>query len=78
MVLYGVMTTDPTFFGLVIEYCRLGDLRTLLDAQDTEISNEQKMRILMDIAQVNEMKWQLASKLSSSYPDCHVVDYSSL
>ena len=51
--MYGVMTTDPTFFGLVVEYLKLGDLRTLLNAVETHISDTQKWRILMNIAQVN-------------------------
>lgn len=52
--MYGVVTTDPTVYGLVIEYFELGDLRTLLNAKDTHISDEQKTRILLDIAQVSE------------------------
>ena len=47
------MTTDQSFFGLVVAYYERGDLRALLDDRDTHISIEQKSRILMDVAQVN-------------------------
>lgn len=48
---YGMYTTDPTFAGLVMEYCPRGDLRKHLDDSETPIDNEQKMGFLMDIAQ---------------------------
>ena len=49
---YGIMTTDQNFFGLIFERCTLGDLRALLNNRDVHLSNQQKARILMDIAQV--------------------------
>ena len=52
MVFYGIMTTDQKYFGLILESCPLGDLRDLLDTGETHLSNDQKSRILMDIAQV--------------------------
>ena len=53
VIIYGVYTKDSSYLGLVLEFCRDGDLRRLLDS-NTSLSNEQKLQILMDIAQVNE------------------------
>ena len=52
--MYGVMTTDSDYFGLVIEYFELGDVRMLLDAKEEtpHISIDQKSQILLDIAEV--------------------------
>ena len=50
--MYGVYTKDQSFYGIVIEFLEHGDLRTRLDAKGTHLSNEQKWRMLMDIAQV--------------------------
>ena len=53
MILYGVVTTDPNSFGFVIEFCVCGDLRNnVLDAKDMQLSIEQMLQILMDVAQV--------------------------
>ena len=52
MIFYGVVTTKAESFDLVIEYCEDGDLRNLLDTKETEISDEQKLQIVMDVAQV--------------------------
>ena len=49
---YGTVTTNAESFDLVIEYCEDGDLRNLLDTKETEISDEQKLQIVMDVAQV--------------------------
>ena len=47
----GVYTKDSSFLGLVLEWCRYGDLRKLLST-NTPLSNAQKLQILIDIAQV--------------------------
>ena len=52
VIFYGVVTTNAESFDLVIECCEDGDLRKLLDTKETQISDEQKSQILMDIAQV--------------------------
>ena len=53
VVLYGVVTTDPNSFGLVIEFCVCGDLRNnVLDAKHIHLGIEQMLQILMDVAQV--------------------------
>ena len=49
--MYGVYTKDSSYLGLVLEFCRHGDLRKLLNT-NTPLSNAQKLQILMDIAQV--------------------------
>ena len=51
MRFYGICTKDPTVASIVVEFCSLGDLRTYLDS-DVLLDTQQKMRILMDIAQV--------------------------
>ena len=51
--MYGVTTTDPNYFGIVIEDCPHGDLRKRLDNPSTNLSIEQKFQILKDIAEVN-------------------------
>ena len=51
VTMYGVYTKDSSYLGLVLEFCRHGDLRGLLDS-NTSLSNEQNLQILMDIAQV--------------------------
>ena len=48
---YGIYTRDSRFAAMVIEYCSLGDLRNYLDSK-MPLGSQQKMRILMDIAQV--------------------------
>ena len=53
VVMYGVVTTDPNSFGLVIEFCVCGDLRNnVLDVKDIHLGIEHTLQILMDIAQV--------------------------
>ena len=49
--MYGICTKDPAVASIVVEFCSLGDLRTYLDS-DVLLGTQQKMRILMDIAQV--------------------------
>ena len=51
--MYGVVTTDPTSFGIVIEHCGRGDVRKLLNERHTHLSNKQKLQILKDIAEVS-------------------------
>ena len=48
---YGMCIRDPTFAGLVIEWCPGGDLRNRLNS-DELLSYEQKKEILQDIATV--------------------------
>ena len=48
---FGVVTTDSSWLGLVVEYCSGGDLRTALDADDAASIDEAQRRIwLSDIA----------------------------
>ena len=49
---YGVYMKDRSFLGLVMEYCEDGDLRQLLSRTEVDLSDEQKWRILLDIAEV--------------------------
>ena len=51
--MWGVVTTDPTSFGIVIEHCGRGDVRKLLNERHTHLSNKQKLQILKDIAEVS-------------------------
>ena len=51
MRVYGICTKDPTVASIVLEFCSLGDLRTYLDS-DVPLGDEQRVAILMDIAQV--------------------------
>ena len=48
--IYGVYTKDPSYYGMLVECCELGDLRTLLDKMDTHLSNQHI--VILDIAQV--------------------------
>ena len=41
---YGVVTTDSSWLGLVVEYCAGGDLREALDADDYATSVDEKQR----------------------------------
>ena len=50
--MYGTMTSNPKWFGLVLEFCPGGDLRKRLDQTATRLSKGQMLRFLMDIAQV--------------------------
>ena len=49
---FGVVTTEPSWLGLVVEYCEGGDLREALDADDyaTSVDEEQRRSWLSDIA----------------------------
>ena len=49
---FGVVTTDSLWLGLVVEYCEGGDLREALDADDyaTSVDEEQRRSWLSDIA----------------------------
>ena len=48
---YGVVTTDSSWLGLVVEYCAGGDLREALDADDAaSIDEAQRRSWLSDIA----------------------------
>ena len=52
---YGVYTQKAGFLGLVLEYCRNGDLRMLLDNKKEtgqDLGEEQTLVILTDIAEV--------------------------
>ena len=49
--MYGICTTDPAVASVVMEFCSLGDLRTYLDS-DVLLDDEQRVTILMEIAQV--------------------------
>ena len=40
--------------GLVLEWCRHGDLRGLLDQTATNLAIEKKLLLLMDIAEVTK------------------------
>ena len=51
---YGICTIDPTFAGLVIEYCPEGDVRSYLDS-NKPLDTQRKTRILMDIAKVQHI-----------------------
>ena len=42
--MYGVVTTDSSWLGLVVEYCAGGDLREALDADDYATSVDEKQR----------------------------------
>jgi len=46
---YGVVTTDPTFLGLVMEFCPGGSLRGALDTED-EITSDRRRVWLSDVA----------------------------
>ena len=46
---FGVVTNDPSYLGLVVEYCSGGDLRTRLDEQPN-IDPAQKKLWLSDIS----------------------------
>ena len=46
---YGAVTTDPSYMGMVIEFCSGGDLRTRLDT-DWNVVDRQRGRWLLDIA----------------------------
>ena len=48
---YGICTKDPAVASIVLEFCSLGDLRTYLDS-DVPLGDEQRVTILMEIAQV--------------------------
>ena len=50
--LLGVVTTDTTYFGIVVERFKHGDLRTLLDNEDTHLDDGQKLLVITDIAMV--------------------------
>ena len=51
VAVYGVVTTDTTWLGLVVEYCGGGDLREALDADDAaSIDEAQRRSWLSDIA----------------------------
>ena len=51
VAVYGVVTTDSTWLGLVVEYCGGGDLREALDADDAaSIDEAQRRSWLSDIA----------------------------
>ena len=48
---FGVVTTDSSWLGLVVEYCSGGDLRAALDAEDAaSIDEAQRRSWLSDIA----------------------------
>ena len=47
---FGVVTVDPTFFGLVLEFCPGGDLRARLDDESATIEDPLKRLWLSDIA----------------------------
>ena len=48
---FGVVTTDSSWLGLVVEYCSGGDLRAALDADDAaSIDEAQRRSWLSDIA----------------------------
>ena len=47
---FGVVTVDPTFFGLVLEFCPGGDLRARLDEESSTIDDPLKRLWLSDIA----------------------------
>ena len=51
--MWGVVTTDPNWLGIVIEHCGRGDVRKLLNERHTHLSNGQKLQILKDIAEVS-------------------------
>jgi len=46
---YGVVTTDPTFLGLVMEFCPGGSLRGALDTKD-EITSDRRRVWVSDVA----------------------------
>ena len=51
VAVFGVVTTDSSWLGLVVEYCSGGDLREALDADDaTSIDEAQRRSWLSDIA----------------------------
>ena len=52
MWIYGVRTTDQDYFGFVLEYCPHGDVRKLLDKTATHLRIEDKLLLLLDIAEV--------------------------
>ena len=41
---FGVVTTDSSWLGLVVEYCSGGDLRAALDADDAASIDEAQRR----------------------------------
>ena len=47
-------TKDPNCLGLVLEFCKNGDLKNLLAQTATHLTIEQKLLLLMDIAEVSE------------------------
>ena len=49
---FGVVTTDSSFLGLVLEYCEGGTLREALEAEDyaTAVDEAQRRRWLSDVA----------------------------
>ena len=50
---YGVYTRDQNYMGYVLDYYEDGDLRNLVIEQTaTPLSDEQKSRLLLDIAEV--------------------------
>ena len=49
ILVYGVVTKDPTYLGFVVEYCVNGDLRRELD-NNTNIDPGQKQTWISDIA----------------------------
>ena len=53
LTMWGVVTTDPNWLGIVIEHCGRGDVRKLLNERHTHLSNGQKLQILKDIAEVS-------------------------
>ena len=59
---YGVSTTDPKYFGIVIQYFELGDLRRLLDYKNTHLSPQQMWQLIKDIAQVHFKTLLVASQ----------------
>ena len=50
VLVFGVVTVDPTFFGLVLEFCPGGDLRARLDDESATIEDPLKRLWLSDIA----------------------------
>ena len=50
VLVFGVVTIDPAFFGLVLEFCPGGNLRARLDDDSTTIDDRRKRLWLSDIA----------------------------